>query len=255
MVSRRWRRVLGAAVECIHERGYYKASSNEIARRAGVTWGVIQHQFGTREGLLLAVLNDRWATMEHRMKTAEVTRNAWNGAVDDSGARRPLVAHYGQPEHLVQLQILLDLSHDPTTSADTRRAVAAHGAKLYHGRGGSRCSTTLWGRPRGIPSSVTAMRSRRASGLAAPGQSSVRLASRGHVGRHGVAFLLLVEGVAAAIRAEMASARMNLKSPSSVLDRPLGNDRARPRLPACPRVGRGSGRHCGCGRSRPTRRA
>jgi hypothetical protein len=41
-----------------------------------------------------------------------------------------LAAHYGAPEHLVQLQILLDLSHNPKTSAETRRAVAAHGAKL-----------------------------------------------------------------------------------------------------------------------------
>ena len=61
-----WRRVLDAAEECILELGYYQASSNEIARRAGVTWGVIQHQFGTREGLLLAVLNDRWASMQAR---------------------------------------------------------------------------------------------------------------------------------------------------------------------------------------------
>ena len=41
-----------------------------------------------------------------------------------------LAAHYGAPEHLVQLQILLDLSHNPKTSAETRQAVAAHGEKL-----------------------------------------------------------------------------------------------------------------------------
>src|SRR2546425_613599 len=50
--------VIDAAVACILERGFYRASSNEIARRAGVTWGVIQHYFGTREALMLAVLND-----------------------------------------------------------------------------------------------------------------------------------------------------------------------------------------------------
>jgi hypothetical protein len=41
-----------------------------------------------------------------------------------------LAEHYGAPDHLVQLQILLDLSHNPKTSAETRRAVAAHGEKL-----------------------------------------------------------------------------------------------------------------------------
>ena len=38
--------------------------------------------------------------------------------------------HYGRPEHLVQIQIILDLSYNPKTSDDTRRAVAAHGAAL-----------------------------------------------------------------------------------------------------------------------------
>ena len=41
------RRVLDAVVRTILEVGYYKASSNEIARRAGVTWGAIQHLFGS----------------------------------------------------------------------------------------------------------------------------------------------------------------------------------------------------------------
>ncbi len=126
-----WRRVLDAAVACILEQGYYKASSNEIARRAGVTWGVIQHQFGTREGLLLAVLNDRWATMEHRMETATVTGVTLEERL--TCVLDVLASHYGQPDHLVQLQILLDLSHNPTSSADTRRAVADHAAALTRG--------------------------------------------------------------------------------------------------------------------------
>ncbi|MCU1453644.1 MAG: regulatory protein TetR, partial [Acidimicrobiales bacterium] len=50
--------MIDAAVASILERGFYRASSNEIARRAGVTWGVIQHHFGTRESLMLAVLED-----------------------------------------------------------------------------------------------------------------------------------------------------------------------------------------------------
>jgi AcrR family transcriptional regulator len=123
-----WRRVLDAAVACILEQGYYRASSNEIARRAGVTWGVIQHQFGTRERLLLAVLNDRWATMEHRMAAAEVVGDTLEERL--TCVLDVLEAHYGQPEHLVQLQILLDLSHNPSTSEEARRAVAIHGAEL-----------------------------------------------------------------------------------------------------------------------------
>ena len=41
-----------------------------------------------------------------------------------------LATHYSAPEHLVQLQILLDLTHNPDTSAETRDAIAAHGRAL-----------------------------------------------------------------------------------------------------------------------------
>lgn len=123
-----WRRVLDSAVACILELGYYQASSNEIARRAGVTWGVIQHQFGTREGLLLAVLNDRWATLEHRMATADVQGETLEERLQC--VLDVLASYYGNPEHLVQLQIILDLSKNPKTSLEARQAVAAHGEEL-----------------------------------------------------------------------------------------------------------------------------
>ncbi|HEX4018268.1 MAG TPA: TetR/AcrR family transcriptional regulator [Frankiaceae bacterium] len=122
------KRVLDAATECILQLGYYQASSNEIARRAGVTWGVIQHQFGTREGLLLAVLNDRWATMEAHMASADVSGKSLQDRL--TRVFDVLAEHYGAPEHLVQLQIILDLTHNPKTSTETRRAVAAHGEAL-----------------------------------------------------------------------------------------------------------------------------
>jgi AcrR family transcriptional regulator len=189
-----WRRVLDAAVACILEQGYYRASSNEIARRAGVTWGVIQHQFGTREGHLHAVLNDRWASMEHRMATAEVVGDTLEERL--TCLLDVLASHYGRPEHLVQLQILLDLSHNPTTSKETRRAIAAHGAAL----------TRAW-----QPLFDSAL------GDAAQDPDLVRYAFstlRGYLTGHVIASRiadmaddtvqrrLLVEGVAAAIQAE-----------------------------------------------------
>ena len=45
-------RVIDAAIACILDQGFYRASSNAIAERAGVTWGVIQYHFGTREALM-----------------------------------------------------------------------------------------------------------------------------------------------------------------------------------------------------------
>ena len=121
-------KVLDAAVATILELGYYQASSNAIARRAGVTWGTLQHQFGTREALLLEVLNERWGRLHAQMSTAEI-----RGATLEERLERVLevlATHYSAPEHLVQLQILLDLTHNPDTSAEARQAIAAHGRAL-----------------------------------------------------------------------------------------------------------------------------
>ena len=121
-------RVLDTAVECILEVGYYQASSNAIARQAGVTWGTIQHQFGTREALLLQVLEEGFAALDRHLATATV-----RGADLEERLRSVLElleVYYGRPEHLVHIQILLDLSADPSTSASTRRALERHGPAL-----------------------------------------------------------------------------------------------------------------------------
>ena len=75
-------RVIKAAIECIIELGFYRGSStNEIARRAGVTWGVIQWYFGNREGLMLAVLEDGAKHMVETVEQARASteRRSWNG--------------------------------------------------------------------------------------------------------------------------------------------------------------------------------
>lgn len=49
-------RIMNAVVESIDEIGYPKTTATEIARRAGVSWGAVQHHFGDKEGILVAVL-------------------------------------------------------------------------------------------------------------------------------------------------------------------------------------------------------
>ena len=121
-------RVLQATIESILEKGYYQTSSNEIARRAGVTWGAIQHLFGTREQLLLEVMNDRWHTLQEQVATAQIQGETLEDRL--AGVADVLSTHYGQPAALAQMQIMLDLSHDPNTSKETREAVAVHGERL-----------------------------------------------------------------------------------------------------------------------------
>jgi AcrR family transcriptional regulator len=49
--------LLETAVASLAEGGPEAVSANQIARRAGVTWGVVQHQFGDVDGLWAAVLD------------------------------------------------------------------------------------------------------------------------------------------------------------------------------------------------------
>ncbi len=51
------RLLLRAAVHCLAEGGPDAVSANAVARRAGATWGTIQHQFGDADGLWAAVLD------------------------------------------------------------------------------------------------------------------------------------------------------------------------------------------------------
>jgi AcrR family transcriptional regulator len=49
--------VIEAAIHCLAQEGFHGATSNRIAREAGVTWGVIQYHFGDRDGIYKAVLD------------------------------------------------------------------------------------------------------------------------------------------------------------------------------------------------------
>jgi AcrR family transcriptional regulator len=114
--------VIGAAVACIIDLGFYRGSStNEIARRAGVTWGVIQHHFGNREGLMLAVLQDG---ARHMVETVE------NARIDGATVAERMAQlvdvfseHYARPDYLAGLQVLLNMDHDPRTSSDVRQTM------------------------------------------------------------------------------------------------------------------------------------
>lgn len=60
-------RILAAALEAIAERGFQRTTAAEITRRAGVTWGAVQHHFGGKEGLLVAVVENSFARFAARL--------------------------------------------------------------------------------------------------------------------------------------------------------------------------------------------
>jgi AcrR family transcriptional regulator len=58
---------MAAVVASIAEVGYRKTTAAEIARRAGVTWGAVQHHFGDKNGILAAVLSDTFGRFAERL--------------------------------------------------------------------------------------------------------------------------------------------------------------------------------------------
>jgi AcrR family transcriptional regulator len=119
------RRVLDVVVQTVIEVGYYKASSNEIARRAGVTWGSIQHLFGSRDQLMLDVVNHAAATLESAIGSAEIAGSTLEerlGSVLDV-----LAESYDSDVYLVQMQILLELSANQRRTGQTESAMERDG--------------------------------------------------------------------------------------------------------------------------------
>jgi AcrR family transcriptional regulator len=114
-------RIVDAALDCILERGFYRASSNEIARRAGMTWGAIQYYFGTRERLMLTALEVSDREFEHLLQTADIGVGSTAQRLEQLADL--LTRQYNRPRYLATLQIVLNLAHNPQTSAETAAAL------------------------------------------------------------------------------------------------------------------------------------
>ena len=119
------RRVLDVVVQTVIDIGYYKASSNEIARRAGLTWGSIQHLFGSRDQLMLDVVNHEAARLESLIGSATITGDTLEARLEN--VLDVLAESYDTDVYLVQMQILLELSANQRKSGRTERTMDRDG--------------------------------------------------------------------------------------------------------------------------------
>jgi TetR/AcrR family transcriptional regulator, regulator of cefoperazone and chloramphenicol sensitivity len=110
-------RIINAAVHCIIEEGFYRASTNAIAERAGLSWGVIQYHFGSREALMLAVLEEGCQRLVEDLSTADIEGETLTERIESYYAI--LARYYAHPDYLAFVQVLLNLRHDPRTSEQT----------------------------------------------------------------------------------------------------------------------------------------
>lgn len=121
--------LIDETVRCIREEGFSAASARHIIERAGVSWGVIQHHFGDRNGLLAAVIEDAVdrlvASLESLSDPASTT--------DTETLVRKLWEALANPKAMAGLEILIaskELRHGLDETHMTRLGNALAGLML-----------------------------------------------------------------------------------------------------------------------------
>jgi len=113
-------RIIAAVVESIAEAGYQRTTAAEVTRRAGVTWGAVQHHFGGKEGLLLAVLEDSFDRF-----AARLTGVATPGSGLEERASRFVDRawkHFGSSHFRSTFEILLNQAEREAKTGEDRAA-------------------------------------------------------------------------------------------------------------------------------------
>jgi AcrR family transcriptional regulator len=111
-------RVKAAVIESIAEVGYQRTTGAEIARRAGVTWGAVQHHFGDKDGILMAVLAESF------QRFAQILAEPPAGALDLEARVGVFIdrawEHFASAQYRTTFEILLNLPTDeePAWQAD-----------------------------------------------------------------------------------------------------------------------------------------
>jgi AcrR family transcriptional regulator len=121
-------RLIATAQEMIYEVGFARASSREIARRAGVTFGVIQHHFGTFEALLVTAAEQGVAGLLGVLADTEITGRTTEQKL--TAIADLIWSHVSGPAYISYLEILTKLTRDPATSEETRERLHAGTAEL-----------------------------------------------------------------------------------------------------------------------------
>lgn len=103
-------RILAAVVDSINAVGMQKTTGAEISRRAGVSWGAVQHHFRDKDGILVAVLERSFALFKERLE----------GPIDPDASLSERVdvfvqrawSHFSSPEYRSTFEILRNLPDD-----------------------------------------------------------------------------------------------------------------------------------------------
>ncbi len=99
-------RIIAAVLESVSEVGFQRTTATEITRRAGVTWGAVQHHFGGKDGLLVAVIEDSFNRFAARLESVPSEGESLGKRVSFFVDRA--WEHFASPEYRSTFEILLN---------------------------------------------------------------------------------------------------------------------------------------------------
>jgi TetR/AcrR family transcriptional regulator, fatty acid metabolism regulator protein len=69
--AERRRQILDAAVHAFASKGYHTCRVSDIAKEAGVAYGLVYHYYGSKEALLEAIFKETWGAMLATVRSVE----------------------------------------------------------------------------------------------------------------------------------------------------------------------------------------
>ncbi|HCS26952.1 MAG TPA: hypothetical protein DIW43_05835 [Spongiibacteraceae bacterium] len=111
-------KIINAVISLINDGGFGAASSSRIARKAGFTWGAVQHHFGSKEDILAAILDQSHQRFTELMSAEGFAGGSLKKRVDDFVDR--MWQHYQSDLYVATLEILLAMRKNPVQSSDTQ---------------------------------------------------------------------------------------------------------------------------------------
>lgn len=111
--------VIDAVVALIGERGFSSCSTANIAERAGVSWGVLQYQFGGKQQIFEAVLMRNFLELEKTLQ--ELEQSEATSTEKLRTAMDTIWDYYSRPAYRASMEILLNVSHEADSFARLAR--------------------------------------------------------------------------------------------------------------------------------------
>ena len=117
--TERYKAILRAAIEVFAEKGYHRCRISDVARQAGVAYGLVYHYFQDKEALLEAVFEVGWGGFLARVREAAEGASS----LDEKVRRIAQVAFeaYRRDPKAVKV-ILLEIARSPAFEQARRRS-------------------------------------------------------------------------------------------------------------------------------------